>query len=140
MAGVTTAAVVIDADRIARFRPEGFYVVTHRDLPWTVNEERTWHHMKRHAKVKEWREAFCWLARVENIPKLESVYVHCLSHLKRLTRDHCAELGAFKAGLDGIVDAGVLEDDRPPFVKTVTFHTPMRNSINQMSIILIPAA
>jgi len=35
-------------------------------------------------------------------------------------------LPALKAGVDGLVDAGVILDDTPEYVKKISFHAPVR--------------
>jgi hypothetical protein len=67
------------------------WVIRVDQLPWTVNEQRRWHHMTRAKKVKEWRELACWLSREAKIPKMKAAHVHSVSLLKRMTRDCGAE-------------------------------------------------
>lgn len=101
------------------------------ERPWTVNAERTWHHMKRAKIVREWRDAFCWLAREAKIPRLRSMVVHVTPTLpdKRM-QDVAACLGAAKAAIDGITDAGVLPEDSPQYVHSLTFHAPLVDKTN----------
>lgn len=116
---------------------EGVWVLRHDTLPFTVNEARTWHHMKLAKQTKEWREAGCWLSRAAKVPKMKSAEIHCVSLLKRMNRDLGAEFLAYKGFLDGaITDAGVMPDDRPPYVQHVTFHAPIKNSTNGMAILI----
>jgi hypothetical protein len=116
----------------------GVWVIRHDELPFTVNEARTWHHMKLAKRVKEWREAGCWLSRAAKVPKMNSAEIHCISLLKRTNRDPGAEFLAYKGFLDGaITDAGVMPDDRPPYVRNVTFHAPAKDSKNSMAIIVV---
>ena len=61
--------------------------------------------MQRAAKVKDTREAFGWMAKAHQIPPLGAIAVH-----------------ATPLAIDGLVDAGVLPDDDPTFVRSLTFH------------------
>jgi hypothetical protein len=113
------------------------WVIRVDQLPWTVNEQRRWHHMTRAKKVKEWRELACWLSREAKIPKMKAAHVHSVSLLKRMTRDCGAEFYATKAVIDGaITDAGVMPDDTPEYVRSITFHAPIRYSRNQMAMLV----
>jgi hypothetical protein len=113
------------------------WVVRHDALPFTVNETRNWHYMKLAKNVKDWREAGCWLSREAKVPKMNSADIHCITHLKRKNRDIGAEMLALKAFLDGaITDAGVMPDDRPPYVRSITFHEPVKDSTNGMTLLI----
>lgn len=114
------------------------WVIRHDELPFTVNEARTWHHMKLAKRVKVWREAGCWLSLQAKVPKMKSADIHCVSLLKRLNRDLGAEFLAYKGFLDGaITDAGVMPDDRPPYVRSVKFHAPIKDSRNSLAILIV---
>lgn len=83
------------------------------------------HHMEKARQVKAWREAGCVLARAARIPKLSSVDVECWGRYPtRRTPDVDAVAPCLKAVLDGIVDANVLVDDKPPFVRSITYRMP----------------
>lgn len=94
--------------------------------PWTINKERTMHYHTRAKLVKEWREAFCELAKEAKIPPLNhfNVDVQPIVKNRRSLPDVCAAAGSVKAAIDGIVDFGVVPDDRPEFVKWVRFYAP----------------
>ena len=96
----------------------------HGERPWTTNAERKWHHMQRAAKVKDTREAFGWMAKAHQIPPLGAIAVHAtpLARANRWKQDVGACFPAVKAAIDGLVDAGVLPDDDPTFVRSLTFH------------------
>lgn len=113
------------------------YVVRHDLLPFTVNESRRWHRMKVAKAEKQWREAGCWESRAAKVPKMRSADIHCVSMLTRMGRDIASEALALKAFMDGaITDAGVMPDDRPPYVRSITFHPPIKDSKAGMAIII----
>ena len=100
--------------------------------PWTTNGERAANRWQRAELVKTWRSAFHVLAKSEKIPELEWISVTVEPHQKggRL-QDVGACNPAVKAAIDGIVDAGVLPDDSPKYMKSLIFLTPQndRNSL-----------
>jgi hypothetical protein len=95
--------------------------------PWTLNNERTWHHHKRAKIVKEWREAFCDLAKEEMVPRLEAIEVTAQPYVLngRYRQDVGGCFPAAKAAIDGLVDAGVLVDDNAKIVLKLTFLAPI---------------
>ena len=99
------------------------WVLEDHEKPWTVNAERTWHFQKRATAVRECRERFTWLALEQRIPRLERVNISVvpLAIDRRGIQDVAACLPAAKAAIDGIVDANVLEDDGPQWVRSISF-------------------
>lgn len=84
------------------------------------------HHYAKAQAVKPWREAGCLLARLAKIPPLGRASVACWGvYPTNVTPDVDAVAPTLKAVLDGIVDAKVLPDDRPPFIQSVTFYEPI---------------
>ena len=51
-------------------------------------------------------------------PDYQAVRIHCHSVRKRLVDPDAVSI---KAALDGIVEAGVIEDDKAEFVKEISF-------------------
>jgi Holliday junction resolvase RusA-like endonuclease len=102
-------------------------VVDHLGRPPTTNRLRTVHYRVRAATDKEWRDAGCILARQAKVPKMSACTVSV--HGRYPTRSSLPDLDgiapALKAVLDGIVDAGVLTDDRYPFVQRITYDPPV---------------
>jgi hypothetical protein len=100
--------------------------------PWTTNGERAGNRWQRAELVKTWRSAFHILAKSEQMPEMEWISVTVEPHQKggRL-QDVGACNPAVKAAIDGIVDAGVLPDDSPKYMKSLIFLTPQndRNSL-----------
>lgn len=116
------------------------YTVRIDDRPFTVNTWRNWHHRVKATHTKRWRKAGCVAAREAQIPRLDVVDVVVHTYLKdrRSIQDTGASFCAYKAALDGIVDAGVLEDDDPRFVRDVTFRAPVIGEGDGLSITLVP--
>lgn len=96
--------------------------------PWTSNSERTWHHYKRASMVKEWREAFWALAKEAKIPPLTRIGVVVTPVLNG--RGRIQDVGgcfpAAKAAIDGLVDANVIPEDGPMYVRWLLFKAPER--------------
>lgn len=79
--------------------------------------------MKRAQMVRSWRTTWGWLARAERIPRLHRVRITAtpLARSRRWTSDVAACYPAVKAAIDGLVDAGVLDDDDPRHLLSLTF-------------------
>ena len=96
------------------------------ERPWTANAERGWHHYKRAQVVRDARERWAWLAKIEHIPALARISIEAtpLRVNARSMPDVAACYPAVKAAIDGLVDAGVVEDDNPFHVTRITFRAP----------------
>lgn len=104
------------------------YVLTYEERPdFTLNKERTVHHMVRAKIVKEWRAAFCDLAKEAMMPSMEQVEITIQPYV--LNAKYRQDVGAcfpqVKAAVDGLVDAGVLIDDNAKIVVKLTFLAPL---------------
>ena len=104
------------------------------DRPWTLNVERQGNRYKRAALVKKWRKAFADLA--EGFSPLEQVAVIAQPELRNRASmpDTGACIGAVKAAIDGLVDAGVLVEDGPAVVKSLTFLAPVVTGTDALEI------
>ena len=103
------------------------YTLTYEHRPdFTLNKERTVHHMVRAKVVKEWRNAFCELAQDSMIPRMEQIEVTVQPYVQnaRYRQDVGACFPQVKAAIDGLVDAGVLIDDHAGIVLKLTFLAP----------------
>ena len=97
--------------------------------PWTLNNERTWHYHERARLVKEWRQAFWALAKQVKVPHCDEIGVEAFpSFAKGRLCDCEGTLPAVKAAVDGLVDARVVDDDGPAFVKWITLHAATRTT------------
>lgn len=100
------------------------WILTYDERPWTSNAQSSRRAFQGHVRL--WRGAFRLLAIQQRIPKLEriSVEVQPVLHTGRWMQDASACHPAAKAAIDGLVDAGVIPDDRPPYVHAVTYLEP----------------
>jgi len=122
------------------------YLVRHEERPWTANSAgRGITAGARHAnaaKVATWRRTFCLLARAQEIPSLGPCEVVVRVYLpnRRSIPDVGACFPAYKAAQDGLVDAGVWPDDRPEWVRRLTFEAPIIGEGPAMELELRPLA
>lgn len=103
--------------------------------PWTVNTQRNLHPMKTAKLVKLWRtEAREASVGAELIQRPVDVVVDL--YLKGQRSQDCgACYPAVKAAIDGIVDAGVLVDDTPEYVRSIRMNAPVLRSGNDMMVV-----
>lgn len=103
------------------------WTVTHTGgRPPTMNEHRTLHYRERAKVDKAWRHAFAMLTLAAKVPTLErvDVVVTPLHANGRSPQDVAACAPAAKAAIDGLVDAGVMVDDGPAWLRRVIFEQP----------------
>lgn len=68
---------------------------------------------------------------------MQEAHIHSICLLKRMNRDVASELPSTKSLIDGaITDSGVMPDDRPPHVMSVTFHAPIKSTQNALVMII----
>ena len=110
----------------------------HGNRPLTLNKERNLHHMERAGIVKDYRQAFGWLAKVEKIPALPAIKVYAtpLAKDRRWKQDVGACFPSVKAAIDGLVDAGVLPDDNPAFVRALTFFPAEIGAVDGLRLVI----
>lgn len=104
--------------------------------PWSVNEQVRWHYRERAKTVLGWRQAFAILARRARVPHLPVAHLTCQTTVPPGARmyDVGNEFYAAKAAVDGLVDAGVLTNDTPRYVRSLTFLAPVRGTRYAMTI------
>lgn len=112
------------------------FAIEFPERPWTTNAERASNRWDRAKKTKHWRNGFCLLARELNVPKLATCHIIAEPWLKNRSgiQDTGACHPAVKAAIDGIVDAGILEDDSPDILHTLVYRAP---KIGRDGLILI---
>jgi hypothetical protein len=110
----------------------------HYARPWTTNGERRMHHLERARLAREWRHAFATMALAEDIPRLERVVVTAMPVLanRRSRPDVGACLPAVKAGIDGLVDAGIVPDDDPDHVLELRFVAPAIGDRDSLALLI----
>lgn len=119
--------------------------LTFPEKPWTVNAQHNMHWAKLAPLRKRWREAFKVLALAAKIPPLDriSVSVHLTTATRRMA-DTGACYGAVKAAIDGLVDAGVVPDDRGQEVAWITLWPPEHTGADSLRLVVaavpLPAA
>lgn len=103
------------------------WTLTYHARPMALNGERASNRFRRAEAVREWRDAYRWLAAEERIPPLEWIHVEARPQYRtaRSLPDTAACVGSVKAAIDGLVDAGVLPDDGPELVRRVIFEAPV---------------
>ena len=108
------------------------------ERPWTANAERTWHFQKRARVVREARERFAWLARGERIPPLQRISVAAVPLVmnRRSLPDVGACFPAVKAAVDGLVDAGIIPDDSPQYVHSISFYAPLVGDLEGLRLVV----
>jgi hypothetical protein len=101
------------------------YTLRYERRPPTLNVERQQNRFLRAAWGKEWRAEFA--RQAANLAPLTSIEVTVLPELRNRSSqpDTGACIGAAKAAIDGLVDAGVLPDDGPKYVRRLTFLAPV---------------
>jgi len=118
--------------------PARWYLEDH-ERPWTMNKERTWHWSQRAKVTKETRERFFWLAKMENIPKLDRIKVDAVPLINDRSKP-IADIGAcypaVKAGIDGLVDAGVIPDDNSKHLTQISFYAPVDSKHNGLRLVI----
>ena len=102
----------------------------------TTNAERKGNRWGRAEHVKEWREAFAWIAKKERVPRMKWMNVTAQPFQKRgKLQDTAACNPSVKAAIDGLVDAGVVPDDTGDYVRMITF-LPCKRGDDQLTIII----
>ena len=103
-----------------------------------VNAERSAHWSKRAKLTSSWRQAFWGLAREQRIQKLPAVRLTVRHEVKRKGRvpDPVACLPAYKAAVDGLVDAKVIPDDDSRYVRSVTFEAPEVTGVDALELVV----
>lgn len=108
--------------------------------PWTTNQERKrGSHYARSEQTKWWREAFRDAAEEADIPHFDVIRIEVTPILPdRKIQDTGACYPTAKAAIDGLVDAGVVDDDSPKYVPTITFHSPVLSNYAGLEVLIIP--
>ena len=116
----------------------GPWTVEDDQRPWTANTERRWHHQTRARHVRETRERWYWLAKEAKIPPLTKARISATPLLtdRRSMPDVAACYPYVKAAIDGLVDAGVLPDDDPAHLTSLTFHIPELGDESGMRLVV----
>jgi hypothetical protein len=115
---------------------EVIHTIEFGERPWTTNAERAGNRWDRARDTKRWRESFAWLARKQHIPKYKWAIVAVQPYqVGGRLQDVGACNPAVKAAIDGLVDAGVLPDDSPEYLRGIYFLRPQRGK-NSLKIFI----
>ncbi len=110
----------------------------HGSRPLTVNKVATMHRQQWAALTRDQRLVWQLIARQRKVPALGriSVTAEPLHKDRRSPQDVAACAPAVKAAIDGLVDAGVVEDDSPEFVTSVRFLPPVVCGVDGLRLIV----
>ena len=107
---------------------------------WTVNAERSGHWTSHRRKTAEWREAAAWEGLAAQLPRLSSASFRFIPFQRAgVLADSGAHLPPAKAVIDGLVDAGLLTDDSPEFVPSITLDAPRRDKNEPEGLLVVIA-
>lgn len=114
------------------------WTLRHDARPPTHNAARRRHWTTDNAATAEWRDAYAWLARAERIPRLSAVEITARPHVRdrRSLPDVAACYPAVKAAVDGLVLAGVLDDDDPSHHRRLIFDAPLVSGFDALELII----
>jgi crossover junction endodeoxyribonuclease RusA len=92
----------------------------------TINAERSMFWATRAAIVKLWRQAGWAEALHAHLPRLQAAEIDAYPSQKGVLADAGAHSPVIKALVDGLVDAHVLPDDSPTYLRALRIHPPTR--------------
>jgi len=105
---------------------------------WTLNAERSDHYAVHRKRTRGWREVAAFTALAAKLPRLEWCTVHAIPYQPRgVLADVGSHFPALKATIDGIVDAGLLENDTPEFVRAITMMAPRRDKLEPEGLLVV---
>jgi hypothetical protein len=111
------------------------YTITYAARPWTLNRERAGHWRVHRQATDLWRQVFGQLAGDRRVPRFKACVIEVSVTVNRPpVADTGACIGAAKAAVDGLVDAGRLPDDGPTVVRMLTFHAPTRTGHDSLTL------
>ena len=92
----------------------------------TINAERSMHWATRAGIVRAWRQAGWAEALHAHLPRLQAAEIDAYPSQKGVLADAGAHSPVVKALVDGLVDAKVLPDDSPAYLRALRIHPPTR--------------
>jgi len=96
---------------------------------WTLNAERSGsshgHWSVTRKLTQEWRTAF-WALGINNRHRFTTAHIIVTIDMRPPLADTGNHYGAAKAAIDGLVDAGILPDDTPSTVLSLTMLAPRK--------------
>lgn len=106
------------------------------DRPLTINKVADLHRQQWAAHTRDVRERWAWLALEARVPRLTRARITAtpLHADGRSPQDALACAPEVKAAVDGLVDAGMLDDDNPRFVTEVVCTSPDICGVNGLRL------
>jgi len=105
--------------------------------PVLANAYHAMHYRKQAVVRKEFREAFFWLGK-QNFTTFDCVDIEVYHHYEKgRIADVGAVMNCAKAGIDGLVDAEIIPDDNPTYVKSLKFFAPVKADFYGIEIVLL---
>lgn len=104
----------------------------------TANRVHRMHHHAVGKMRKQWRETAALLTRAVGVEPCDRIRVTAWvedSDRRRLS-DPDAPAPALKPVIDGLVDAGVIPDDGPDYVSSVTYLPPRHMSVKRSALVV----
>jgi len=111
-------------------------IYRHEGRVRSINSERSAHWSKRAKDAEVWREAF-WARGLEQGVKFKSVHITAEIIQKRPLADCGNGIPSIKAAIDGLIDARVLPDDSPEYVKSITLIAPRLPGPDEVEALVI---
>jgi hypothetical protein len=111
--------------------------------PLTANGQHKRHPVAATRDRQPWRDCALNLALAQRIPRLERIAVTVQARYctRRSPADIDASAPSVKGVLDGLVLAGVIPDDCPPFVASLTYLDPLLGTgLRDALIVTVEAA
>ena len=113
------------------------YTLTIVGQLWTTNAERNKHWSARATLTKQWRQDTFYAAKAAQIPNLgRAIITATPKQAKGRLADTGSHYGPVKACIDGLVDAGILDDDTGEHIPTVISHAAVRSTHKSMTGLL----
>lgn len=108
-------------------------------LPFTANNYAAWERPQRRAMTRQYRHDFKLLA-AKGFEIAEPTIIRVVHHRpdRRSFPDVGSTFFAAKAAIDGLVDAGIFEDDDPRFVTELRFPTAVVSGFHGMTVEVHP--
>ena len=116
-----------------------WYLEVHGRRPTTLNQERKQNNWGRRATdTKWWRTQFADMALQAEIPRYDRIKIAVVPLHKngRSPQDTGACFPAAKAAIDGLVHAGVIDDDTPDKLIQIDFHAPLVDGVDGLRIVV----
>lgn len=104
---------------VTKFGDDAWGLVLPIKKPLSMNDRKDWR--SNADEVATLRQAAGWLAKAAKIPKCEKIRTTLIYEPKdKRRRDPINLMATLKPVQDGLVDVGIVPDDTPEFMETVT--------------------